>query len=147
MEFSKKYSHVGYSYLGVPDAWKPIVKKAVIELEKEMWPQWWLPMFAKRWIHWLAMGQSIWHVRCWWAYKLRNKLARGSISDIKDKYAGLRIYMSGTDKMYEIIERAEKECDETCESCRSKDDVQVVDYGWLYNYCKKCRELNRNRKK
>ena len=116
-----------------------IVKKAVIELEKEMWPQWWLPMWTKRLIHQLATGRSVVRVKYWWAYRLRDRLARGIITDIKDKYTGLRIYISGTDKMCEIIDRAEIECDQTCERCGSKDDVKNVDYGWIYNLCKECR--------
>jgi len=137
---------MGYSYPGVPGPWQPIVEKAIIEMEKEIWPQRWLPRFVKRWIHWLATGGSVVRVKYWWAYRLREKLAHGSITDIKDKYAGLRIYGSFNDKCYEIIDQAEKECDETCEACGSKDDVIVVDYGWLYNYCKDCREEHKPEK-
>jgi len=141
MKFSKKYSHMGYTYLGVSKHWQPIVEKAIIEMEKEIWPQQWLPRFAKRWIHYLATGGSVVRIKYWWAYRLREKLAHGIIMDIKDKYAGLRIYGSFNDKCYEIIKNAVKECDEICESCGSKDDVQNVEYGrWIYNYCKDCRE-------
>lgn len=144
-KFSKKYSHVGYSYLGVPKPWMPIVAKAVIAIEKDMWPQWWLPMFVKRWIHWLATGNSVVRVKYWWARNLRNKLAHGQIHDIKDKYASLRIYGSFSKNADYIIRDAEFECLETCEWCGSKIDVEVVNYGWWYNLCAECRTKEENR--
>ena len=145
-KFSKKYRHVGYSHLGVPEPWKPIVSKAVIEIEKIMWPQWWLPMFAKHLIHYLATDNSVVRVKYWWAYNLRLKLAKGQISDIKDKYATLRIYGSFSDEQYKIIDQAEKECDETCEWCGSKEDVKTIDYGWIYNLCIECRIKEEDKK-
>jgi hypothetical protein len=50
MKTSEKYRHIGYSYPGVPNPWKPIVEKAIVEIEKEMWPRW-IPLFIKRLIH------------------------------------------------------------------------------------------------
>jgi hypothetical protein len=138
MEFYKKYSHVGYSYLNVNDGWKPIVKKAVIEIEKEMWVKW-LPFFIKRWIHYLAYGRSVYYIKFRIFYKLRNILTNGNIiTDIKDKYATLRIYGFFNNKINFIIEKAEKECDKTCEKCGSRENVSNVGKNWIYNYCKKC---------
>ncbi len=140
MEFSKKYRHVGYSYVGLGKGWNPIVEKAVIEIEKAMWSQWWLPLFVKRLIHFLATDNSVVRVKFGWAYRLRQKLTGGQmITDIKDKYATLRIYAYSGKEMNEIIKRVTKECSETCESCGSKDDVQYTDTHWVYNYCAGCR--------
>lgn len=36
LNFRKKYKHVGYSYSSVPEGWIKIVKKAIIDIEKEM---------------------------------------------------------------------------------------------------------------
>lgn len=141
MEFSKAYRHIGYSYMGIPAPWKPYVQKALIEIEREMWPQWWLPMWAKHLIHYLANGNSVVRVKYWWAYRLRNYLTGGQlITDIKDKYAGLRIYCYGNDAIYKIIDRVTKECDGVCEQCGSTEDVKVVDiHRWYFNLCDKCR--------
>ena len=144
-KFSRKYKHVGYSYLGVSDHWKPIVAQAVIEIEKNMWVHW-LPFFVKRWIHWLATGNSVVRIKYWWAYHLKNKLTHHQmITDIKDKYAGLRIYGYFNDYCNQIIKQAERDCDRTCEWCGSQDDVKVVDYGWMYNLCASCREKEENK--
>ncbi len=145
MEFSKKYRHIGYSYVGVPEGWKPVVEKAIIEIEKEMWVRW-LPMRVKRWIHYLATGNSVYYIKFRWANKLRKKLTGGQmITDIKEKYATLRIYCFANEKINEIIDKAVKECDETCQSCGSKEDVQDTDTSWIYHLCKNCRE-NKNGK-
>jgi hypothetical protein len=138
MEFYKKYRHIGYSYPGVPGYWKPIVEKALIEIEKEMWPKW-MPMFLKRWIHYLATGNSVVRVKYWWAYRLRERLTRGqSITDVKEKYATLRIYASAGKEINEIIERAEDECSSTCQECGGYDGVRTVDNGWYEQLCVMC---------
>lgn len=141
MEFEKKYKHIGNSYLSVPAGWKPIVKKALIDIEKLMWPRW-MPKFIKRIIHWLATGGSVVRIKYWWAYNLRTKITGGAtIRDIKEKYATLRIDGSFTHEMGEIVERAEKECKETCQDCGSKDSIECVeDWGWWSRYCKTCRD-------
>ncbi len=141
VKFYKKYRHVGYSYAGVPIGWNNIVERAVIDIEKAMWPRW-MPMFLKRWIHYLATGNSVVRVKFRWAYSLRQKLTGGCmITDIKDKYAGLRIYCYGNSEMNDIIDRAEDECDKTCEICSSNEDVEIYDHGWMYNLCAKCRVI------
>jgi hypothetical protein len=140
MTFSKKYKHIGYSYAGVPKGWVDITERALIRIEKVMWPQWWLPFFIKRWIHYLATGNSVVRIKYRWAYNLRTKLTHGQIvQDVKDKYASLRIYCCGGEEMHNIIAGAEKECVATCEECGSKDDVHMFDTGWVYNICRECR--------
>lgn len=141
MKIYKKYRHIGISYPNVSKAWVPIVERAIIDIERVMWPQRWLPMFVKRLIHYLATGNSVVRIKYRWAYKIREKLTHGQIiQDIKDKYATLRIYCHAGDEIYKIIEAAEKECLETCERCGGKEDVEMVDYGWVYNLCAKCRK-------
>jgi hypothetical protein len=139
MEISKKYRHIGYSYPGVPKGWKTIVEKAIVDIEKEMWPRW-IPLFIKRWIHYLATGNSVVRVRSRFWYSVRQKLTRGQIiTDIKDKFASLRIYGCYGDEIDEIITKAEDECYETCEKCGSKQKVKAFGKGWIYNLCKSCR--------
>ena len=139
MEFYNKYSHIGYSYLGVPKPWQPIVKKAVIAIEREIWPRY-MPMFLKRWIHYWATGNSVVCIRNNFWNKVRDKLTgHMMITDIKDKYAGLRIYGYFNDECNKIVENAEKECDKTCEFCSSTKDVEIRDdFGWMRNLCSTC---------
>lgn len=137
---SEKYRHIGYSYPGVPNPWKPIVEKAIIEIEREMWPRW-IPLFIKRWIHYLATGNSVVKVRSRFWYRIRAKLTKGQIiTDIKDKFATLRIYGSFGEEIEKIIEKAEDECYRTCERCGGKEKVRSVGKGWIYNLCKICRK-------
>lgn len=138
MEFSKKYRHVGYSYPGVPQGWIPIVERAIVAIEKEMWPRW-MPLILKRLIHWLANGNSVVRVKYWWAYRLRDRFTKGQmITDIKEKYSTLRIYGYFGQEIDSIIEMAEIQCGNTCQKCGDRNNVQIIDKGWLYNLCEKC---------
>ena len=139
MEISKKYRHIGYSYPGVPKGWKTIVEKAIVDIEKEMWPRW-IPLFIKRWIHYLATGNSVVRVRSRFWYMVRKKLTKNQIiTDIKDKFATLRIYGYYGDEIDYIITKAEDECYRTCEKCGSNEKVRAFGKGWIYNLCKSCR--------
>jgi hypothetical protein len=137
---SDKYRHIGYSYLNVPYGWKSIVEKAIIDIEKEMWPQKYLPLFIKRLIHYLATGNTVYWVKYQYFHDLRKKLTGNQlITDIKDKFAGLRIYGYHNDKIQSIIDNAEKECENTCEHCGSTEDTQIVGNRWIENLCINCR--------
>ena len=145
MEFHKKYSHVGISYPEVPNGWLPIVEKAIQAIEKEMWPRW-IPMPLCRLIHWLAMGNSIVRIKYHWAFELRQRLTRGQmITDIKEKYATLRIYGFFGDEIDVIIDQAEKECNDTCQECGTRGNVHRINVGWVYNVCDTCADIIRNR--
>lgn len=139
MKVSEKYRHIGYSYPGVPRGWVPIVEKAIIEIESQMWPKW-IPMFVKRKIHLWGTGNSVVQVENKIWYRIRQKLTKGQIiTDIKDKYATLRIYGFFGEEIRKIIKEATKECSETCESCGSKNGVKTTGKGWIYNLCRSCR--------
>jgi hypothetical protein len=140
MEFYKKYRHIGNSYAGVPKYWVPVVEKHLKRIEKVMWPQWWMPLFVKRFIHFLATDNSVVRIRYRWAYKLRNKLTGHQIiQDIKEKYGTLRIYGYHGKEIDDIITEAENECDNTCQDCGSNNEVKCVNNGWVYALCQECR--------
>lgn len=59
-------------------------------------------------------------------------------TQVKEKYGGLRFYICyGDDRIYDLINKAEKESYNTCENCGSMDNVtQTV--GWIVTLCSKC---------
>lgn len=63
-------------------------------------------------------------------------------AQVKEKYGGLRFYMShATEEMYDLISAAEEESEVTCEFCGSKDDANTEGCGyWMTTRCKKCRK-------
>ena len=141
MSTYKKYIHIGYSSAGVPKGWVPLVEKAIVDIERVMWPRY-LPFFLKHWIHYLATGNSVVRVKYRWAYKLRSWLTNDQIIlDIKDKFAGLRIYANAGKEIYTIIDKVTEACDNTCENCGSHENVEIVGTHWVYNLCKKCEKL------
>jgi hypothetical protein len=139
--FSEKYRHVGYSYPSVSSGWKDIVEQAVIRIEKIMWPQKYLPLFVKRLIHYLATGNSVVRIKYYFFHDIRNRLTNNQIlTDIKDKYAGLRIYGYYCKDIEKIIDNAVEHCDNTCENCGSKEDVKISGKNWYVNLCINCRQ-------
>lgn len=144
--FSDKYRHIGYSYPGVPKGWEINVKNAIISIEKEMWPQWYLPLFIKRLIHYLGTGNSVVGIKYISFYKLRKYLTNNQIiMDIKDKYAGLRIYGYFDESIDNIIENAMSICDNTCEICGSTENTKIIGIYWYQNLCVNCRNNEENK--
>jgi hypothetical protein len=144
IKFTKKYKHIGYSYLSIPDGWLDETIKALIKIEKIMWPTY-LPMFMKRMIHELATGNSVVRVKYKWAHDLRNIFTDGiMIHDIKEKFGGIRIYGGFNDEIYKIIEELEERLDKTCQECGkySEDVGSVKRGGWYSTECSECENNN-----
>ena len=58
---------------------------------------------------------------------------------VKEKFGTLRFYMSsGTDKMFDLISKAEKESEKTCEICGKSGKLWTG--GWLVTLCDNCHE-------
>lgn len=72
-------------------------------------------------------------------------LADLEVVQVKEKFGGLRIYLSfETDETDAIIRAAEEEAKVTCEECGSRETARLRGGGWLRTLCDRCEE---NRKK
>lgn len=61
-----------------------------------------------------------------------------AITQIKEKYATLRIYCNGSDdNIDKIIDKAEKESSKICEKCGRKGRINKKEY-WLRCICDEC---------
>ena len=61
-----------------------------------------------------------------------------SISQIKEKYAGLRFYVNGaTDKIYDLIREYEQKSYNVCEECSRVGKTYEIRM-WLFALCIKC---------
>ena len=94
----------------------------------------------------MAWGLEIgsgWHKlldECCAKIMARNPSEHFQAEQVKEKFGGLRFYVSGTSQeIDDIIDAAERESYETCERCGSKDDVESKG-SWTKTLCKKCRE-------
>lgn len=57
-------------------------------------------------------------------------------SQVKEKFGTLRFYLSsGTDEMYAITDKAERQSSKTCEVCGRPGKLRGR--GWLYTACKR----------
>jgi len=61
------------------------------------------------------------------------------VTDIKEKFGGLRFYVTATsEENWKAIGKAEEESYYTCEECGSREDVGRWNAGWILTKCKKC---------
>jgi len=58
---------------------------------------------------------------------------------VKEKFGGLRFYLSGDDKAHDIVSEYESKSTETCENCGEPAKVES-DHGWLKTICSSCKE-------
>jgi hypothetical protein len=136
----QKYSYLGYTYLSIPEPWKPIVSRFLRDVDKIIRP-WYIPRIFLNIVNNLATGGSVVRVRSWFWLRVLEYFTKGvHITDIKDKYATLRIYGSFTDDIWKLQEAAEEACTHICEKCGSTQDVDFYGEHWVYCYCGKCRD-------
>ena len=63
-----------------------------------------------------------------------------NITTIKEKFGGLRFYISGgSDEIFDLIDKAEEESFKVCEECGTRENVETKG-SWLKTLCKKCRK-------
>jgi len=69
-----------------------------------------------------------------------------TVHQVKEKFGGLRYYFAATstvdeekwNKMNEIVRKAEKLADKTCEICGSTEKVKLRNYSYIRTLCDKC---------
>jgi hypothetical protein len=82
---------------------------------------------VSRLIEWMAIELGLRNPDPWWP----------RASQVKEKYGTLRFYMtSGTDEMYAITDKAERQSSVTCEFCGKPGKLRGR--GWLYTRCAPC---------
>lgn len=70
---------------------------------------------------------------------LRKLNFNGYIEQVKEKFGGLRFYVSNaTDEQYKIIHKAENKSYKICEKCGKKG--KLTKEGWLITLCRKHRK-------
>ena len=71
-------------------------------------------------------------------YNKENPNNKIVVQQVKEKFGELRFYVSHMNKtLSDMIDKAEEESWETCESCGSKDNVIHTDH-WIWTVCKEC---------
>ena len=76
-----------------------------------------------------------------------------AINQIKEKYGGLRVYLSYyTKELSDMIDRAEEESYHICEVCGKHIDEPIEENHWIYAECEEChneitKQKEKNKKK
>lgn len=69
-----------------------------------------------------------------------------TVLQVKEKFGGLRIYLSFNNAETDaIIRAAALQASETCEGCGSKEKVELRGGGWLRTLCVQCKENRQKR--
>lgn len=67
-----------------------------------------------------------------------------NVTQIKDKYGGLRFYYDGGDENIDaMVSLTESLSYRTCEFCGTTRNVEQTDKGWIYTVCKRCRRTRK----
>ena len=62
-------------------------------------------------------------------------------TQVKEKFGSLRLYTSlHNEEIGKIVRDAENKSCETCEECRTTDNVTTKGPGWILTLCEKCRK-------
>ncbi|MGL6104732.1 hypothetical protein, partial [Romboutsia sp.] len=117
----RDYKYMGFVYTEGYGKWANYIQRLIVDLDILIRP-WWVP----RWVlnatyktHGFGMYRWQWKLTMWWMnycnqYILRYPL---HISDIKEKYATLRIYVSTTEQLNLYIDGVVRKCDYICDEC------------------------------
>ena len=61
-------------------------------------------------------------------------------TQVKEKFGTLRFYVtSASDKIWDIIEKAEDDSANICETCGTRKEVTTENWGWVITACRVCR--------
>ena len=72
-------------------------------------------------------------------YNDKNESEPIEIHQVKEKYGGLRIYLSKyTDELRQMINDAEEKSYKTCEVCGKAINKPIVKNNWIYTECEEC---------
>jgi len=73
---------------------------------------------------------------------------KGQILQIKEKFGGLRIYVSHLEntEMLNVISHAESQSYLTCEACGQEGRKCNPDSSWTKTLCKECEKLSREKR-
>ena len=63
---------------------------------------------------------------------------RIEVLQVKEKYGGLRIYLSAPQEFHDMVEKAEADSYHICMYCGSPSHVGQVTSGWITTLCKDC---------
>lgn len=134
-----KYRYLGAVAPEVPETWKPIIFKMIEDIDKIIKPK-----FISRWFLNFLYDKS--HnkrglVVIPFLDKILSKLIDGTnITQIKQKFATLRVYGTFNSNVCIITRAAESTCNNTCESCGNNGTSNVMVKNWVRNLCLECIE-------
>lgn len=137
-----KYRYLGAVYPETTEFWKPAILDMLKDIDKCIRP-WHMPIWVLNTIHditYKGNRGSNWY----WTRVLESFTSKVYISQIKSKFATLRVYGIFSDEVREIVKKAEEICDNTCEMCGNLNTSHVMIKGWVTNLCETCKETYKN---
>ena len=133
-----KYRYLGAVHPETTKFWEPAVLTMLIDIDECIRP-WYVPRWTLNTIYDISHKKEK-ATNWYWNQVLVSFTSEAYISQIKSKFATLRVYGIFSDKVQEIIKIAEEKCDNTCENCGTHGASHVMIKGWVTNLCIKCKE-------
>jgi hypothetical protein len=103
------------------------------------------PLFGfecgKGWYNILKM--LIEHIDIYLKHKHKGVPEGFRITQVKEKFGGLRFYVDGADDVvHELIRMTETLAENTCEYCGSNQNIMTTKGGWMITACEQCTKTN-----
>lgn len=140
--FFKKYRYLGNFGLSssIPDGWEDLVKDMIVRIDRTTRPKY-IPRIILNLIHDLAIMPTHYNgIRSIFWYKVFKKLySECEILQIKEKFAALRVYHNGSQRVDDVVLETIVACKGVCQKCGNTKHITTIQLGsWLYNLCHNC---------
>lgn len=138
----KKYRYLGAVYPEVSIFWEPAILNMLKKIDKLVKPKF-IPRIILNLIRDFAYKNTV--LKNWyWAYVLNMYSNQAYITQIKSKFAALRIYGEFSNEVQKIVLETQAICNNICEQCGAVDASHVMVKGWVKNLCNDCVEDLKN---
>ncbi|MGV8961943.1 MAG: hypothetical protein ACOH2V_01000 [Candidatus Saccharimonadaceae bacterium] len=135
-----KYKYLGNVMPSIPKVWEPIVLKMLIDIDVIVRP-WYIPKFIMNYM----VGKKRKPISVDLFHKIIDSridflLQDVYISQIKQKFASLRVLGTFSTQIQKIVTDTEMLCKNTCEICGKSDTSFVTVKSWVKNLCTQCKK-------
>jgi len=135
----RKYRYFVFTSLDVSEFWEPTVITMIKDIDKHIKPKL-IPRFVINMMY--DLGYAGKKGNRYWQQMLSSFTSGTTISQIKSKFATLRVYGDFNSDVRNIVKIAEDSCNNICESCGAVGASHTVIKGWVTNLCPACKEKN-----
>lgn len=137
-----KYRYLGATAPEVPEVWKPIVLKMIEDIDRVVKPEF-VPRWFLNFLYDKSRNKQGLITRSYLDKILNNLINNIRITQIKQKFATLRVYGIFNNDVDIIVKATEATCANTCEFCGRNGTTNVMVKSWVRNLCSDCKDIHK----